>query len=336
MEHFPKIKINRLRKNSFRLMPISFIPGTILLLWLVLFSAASCRQTALPEGISFMPLDSTSAAQAILRDTVDGYFEMVSGFDKLLQTGGDSTIVFDTFLAGEGMPWPEKEWRKAEKCMRSALQTIAKKYHGWSTPPVGLILSRGRQYGEHTYYTREANIVIPLADLRSGTLNEVTTVLQHELFHIYSRYHQNQRPDWYSRLGFQTDTSIQIPQTLLDQRLYNPDGLSIYETIQLDSLEVLPFLYADCSAGNYMSCFAFDLFQVERDSSGVHLVTNKNGGSTLGPEWMQKFRVHMGDFTDYLIHPEEILAEYFVLSLAAKPEDLPETARAFLEGWEID
>jgi len=184
---------------------------------------------------------------------------------------------------------------------------------------IHLVKINGQEgYGPSVYYTRERCIVIPANELQAEKQEQLLQVLLHELFHIYARYHPDQQRELYKAIGFSSATdTVVLPEHLRKRLLLNPDGVHWQQKITLrppmqDSSEVFfPILYAtqlEVAGGSFFEHFTFGYFPADSTDQGWQI----NATPSTVAAW-PSFRQQTGGNTNYIIHPDEILADNFVL-----------------------
>jgi hypothetical protein len=196
----------------------------------------------------------------------------------------------------------------------------------------------GRHYGPSVYYTRENCIIIPRYELMKRNEKLMKSILAHELFHIYSRYHPEKRQALYAMIGFQplkiqADQLI-LPEALSSSLLLNPDGIDYLNFIELETtsgekrdcimLTSSNFHQFSSAHNGFFPYLTANFYPIEKQADGTYTVkTILDGTSPL------KFRdiagslfAQIGDNTDYFIHPDEILADNFAILAAASPEEI--------------
>ena len=302
------------------------------LLFLLFAGACNAQEPAptFPEGKQVYILDSLEAAHWVSRDAQEGFFERVNDLERSIQLHTDTIPTVEQyreFLRRDVRSFSEKQkaWVSRE------LKAIYSQCAGFSPhllpDTLRLILTRSKYYGPSVYYTREKCIVMPENELRydSGNLHEV---LIHEIFHILSRYHPQMRKALYGLIGFsRLEDPVIIPESLKRRLLLNPDGSDIQWAIELegsDGVTVLatPLLFSRYERFNPQRSYFFahldyQLFALEKDTiRGEYLVqVSPEGKSTLAPEYVVSYRTKSGGNTEYLIHPDEILADNFIWAL---------------------
>ncbi len=205
-----------------------------------------------------------------------------------------------------------------------------------------LIKVAGRHYGNSVYYTRENCIIIPQNVLAKADSSAFSGVMLHELFHIYSRYNPSKRKALYETVGFEKTTGINFPANLANRMVYNPDGLDIDWTCELETsngtTRVIPLLVSVPSPAFNKGLFAnfqFLLYEVQSLGDGSYTVlTDSIGNSTLSMStFIPAYYNLIGTNTDYIIHPDEILADHFMMIMRADSTNLRQEP---FEGYNLD
>ena len=205
-----------------------------------------------------------------------------------------------------------------------------------------LIKVAGRHYGNSVYYTRENCIIIPQNVLKEKNRSAFSGVMLHELFHIYSRYNPSKRKALYETVGFEKTAGINFPVDLANRMVYNPDGLDIDWTCKLEVpngiTRVIPLLVSVSTPAFNKGLFAnfqFLLYEVQSLDDGSYTVlTDSTGSSTLSMStFIPAYYNLIGTNTDYIIHPDEILADHFMMIMRGDSTNLRQKA---FEGYNLD
>lgn len=196
-----------------------------------------------------------------------------------------------------------------------------------------LIKTKGQHYGDGVYYTRENCIIIPENELQDFNPDAFAEVILHELSHIYTRYHPKKREALYNLIGFKKlNTSIEeliIPAGLSKKVLINPDGIDFSYAIQLknevdSSFLAIPIISANTDGymqekPQFFQYLQFFLYPVEKNAAGQYEVLyTENEYSLINPYYRSDFLEQITDNTDYIIHPDEIIADNFKLLFLSK------------------
>jgi len=292
------------------------------------------------QGTTVVLLDSIEASKVIARDEAEHFFEQVSTLDMLIQMKGTSistNIIADyqSFLKKEVASFDEREQLLLRKVFVEVERLLRPLNLDLLPDSLYLIKSKGEQYGTGTYYTRAQSIVIPQPELDERSVESLTQVMLHEFFHIYSRYNAQKRAQLYQLIGFEKLTlPVKVPDSLKQQILLNPDGInwrygirfSISETESVLAVPIImsPYPTYQPELKEYFEHLSFQLYPVTQ-KDGIYEVEVKQGFHSPLPavDSLPGFFAIIGDNTNYIIHPDEILADNFVLLLLSKTGKAP-------------
>ncbi len=283
-------------------------------------------------------LDSTAAAEAIIQDNMEGFFEQIRTLDMEIQmaeilSGNRQTQVqtYKDFLKTEVSYFSKNDIQFVQDAMTKAQELCDNISPDIFPQDIKLIKTKANHYGKFTYYTRENCIIIP-----QHVLNEdrnpkgfLETIL-HEIFHIYSRYNLDKREALYRLIGFEKVDNIQVPEALDQRILLNPDGIDYQYIMTLSSdnetTQVIPILYAKfpkltTKKRGFFAYTQFELFELKKENNILKIKIQPDATSTLPDYFQADFHRQIGPNTGYVIHPDEILADNFAL-LALSQNDL--------------
>lgn len=308
--------------------------NTILLLFGLLVGLSSCRETApvpvdsaayatypLSETDSLIFLDSARAARAILRDSTDGFFELVRVRDIALQLGEPNARIEDTVayqrrykasLAKSVLPFLGAEREQLAGYLQEIFPVVEARFPGLWPDRIELVKISGTHFGPSAFYTREEGIYIPTQQLEAGLSDLVwKRVLLHEIFHIISREHRNRQAEWYDIIGFVApEYPIRLPDSLSRNRLSNPDGIPEDWLIRLDSMVALPLIFREDyvpANTDFTEALRETYLPLALREGAYYPLPQANDLTQTGA-----FQRQTGGNTDYIIHPDEILAENFL------------------------
>jgi hypothetical protein len=187
---------------------------------------------------------------------------------------------------------------------------------------VWLIKTTGRDEAE-TGYTRGNAIIIPQQYMDVAP-EELERIIIHELFHVLSRSAPARRSALYAIVGFRDCGPLAWPPELAQRRITNPDAPDDRYCITLQRngapLTFYPVLFAreekydPTLAGSYIERLNFKLLAVMGSGNKWTPGRSKDDALVLVdaanlPEYFNAIGLN----TRYIIHPEEILADNFVL-----------------------
>jgi hypothetical protein len=264
-----------------------------------------------------------SAEQGAAAITADDHFtQNLSRFDlqARLRTGGNVTFAqWKKMVAQEVQEWDNDGRAKLTTAFEAVRDRLAK----FSFPlpdEIYLANTSGKEEG-NAAYCRGKHIVVPDVVLTRDP-SELEKLLTHELFHIISNQHPELRADLYAIVGFQECPEIAIHPSLKERRITNPDAPAIDCVIKLKEgdkvVRAAPILYSstdDFDPKKERGMFGhliFKLMVVVPDGRGWKAVDQGRRAVVLDPKGVPDFQEKIGRNTNYIIHPEEILADNFV------------------------
>ena len=264
----------------------------------------------------------------------DDYVRRMSAFDRAARLKTSRVVPEREYLEFVGkavMAWEDAEREK----VYLALEGIEETLNNMALPfprKIWLIKTTGEEEG-NAAYTRANAIVFPTRLLEGG-VDRVQRVLCHELFHVLSRANEALREKCYAAIGFVRCQELEFPKELVDRRLTNPDAPRNEHClrVKIDGKErwVIPILfsreekYDPGKGGDFFRYLQFKLLVVDRAEENMGVVVVREGGKAklLDTGEVTGFLEQVGENTTYLIHPEEILADNFVL-LVKGQRDIP-------------
>lgn len=307
----------------------------------ILLATVACRlqkEKKLPSD--FKPgivtfLDSTQASAAIIHDDTDSLFANISEADIMIQMKRAKNFVslkearleYRHFLASQ-----VSSWTTAEKQEMSSIMQIVKKMCDTLSPrifPGGIRLVKIKTgpYGSDAYYTRGTDIMIPENIFPLADSEAQIPVMLHEIYHILSRTMPEFRSKTYKMIGFEkAGKPVTLPPALHKVLLSNPDGLTKDYVIRLkegqETRVCLPLISSRFGAyregiPSYFDYVKFDIFELREGATVFEVLSTEDGGTTLPVRFTTDYFRQISDNTQYIIHPDEILADNFMLSIIA-------------------
>jgi len=277
-------------------------------------------------------VDSLAAAKAIVEDDSDGFFDNISIVDMAIQLKSEKNFEtrevalkeYKAFLRSEVMNWSDTDKILMNEIFDSISTQVLRVNPKLMPEDIRLVKIRTNHYGPDVYYTRGHNIMIPENALtRQGAREMLEPVMVHEVFHLISRYDKNLREKIYALIGFfPHNVDLNIPSTIKDRWLTNPDGVSTEYYIQLKddvkSAKAVPLILSNkekfTSANpTFFSYLQFDLFELDEENGT--LKHGDNLSTTLTDGMMPGFFEQIKDNTQYIIHPDEIAADNFIYAI---------------------
>ncbi len=281
-------------------------------------------------------LDEIEGKKAIVFDTTDAFFENISALDMQIQmkkaypsSSNRSNILSDytTYLKNEVLVFSEEEKELMKGIFEKAYRYCVGINPTLFPDQIQLIKTDVNHYGSSVYYTRENCIIIPQNELMASNEDGLLETMLHEIFHIYSRYNPKKRHELYALIGFTplgNTGDLAIPKALKDRTLLNPDGANYAYKIDLqveeEQVQAIPIIISNETQFRknktaFFNYLKFDLYEVRKENDRWKVVTNADGTSTLSLQKLTDFFRQIKDNTDYIIHPDEVLADNFMFLL---------------------
>lgn len=194
---------------------------------------------------------------------------------------------------------------------------------------IKMIKVDNEHYGESVYYTRGESIVVPANIFDPANLSQQLPVMLHEIFHLLSRYEKPLREDLYNLIGFYPHGyKLVLDPNIKNRLLVNPDGVSMDYAIKLahagegPTVESIPLIRStqkefNPALPNFFDYLAFDMYNIEGDGDQGYVRTNDDGSSKMDKGNFQDFFTQIKDNTQYIIHPDEIMADNFMHAIIA-------------------
>lgn len=265
----------------------------------------------------------TKADGSKILKTKDPFINNLSKFDMEARQKtklAKNKISYLNFLANESLEWNPDEIQKLKSVFDSISEKI-KKYNLNLPKSINLVKTTGKEEGM-TEYTRGSSIMIPknLIEQTMGKQASLERVMLHQLFHIYSRYNETKREKLYNLIGYHKCPELEYPNELKTLKITNPDGYqnNHYIKILADGKEkkVVPLIFAreqyNIKDGkiffNYMQ---FKLLEVNITKKTTKPIYKGNKISFFAAD--ESYFKQVGENTNYIIHPDEILADNFAL-----------------------
>ena len=307
---------------------------------------------ALDKNHQLFLTDSTKAAELIVIDATDNIFEKMTEVDMCVQMKKNypaetfhNQIVSDyaSFLQQDVAGFTDDEAAYVNSTMKEVFYYCEKISKGIFPTKLNIIKTKGKHYGSGVYYTRENCIIVPADVLKNKGKEEFFSTMIHEVFHVYSRLNPEKREKLYELIGFrQLQENLILSDLLKNRVLLNPDGIDFRYYINLQiapdkEIKAVPIIYSNeptfkKNKANFFNYLKFELFEIKTiNPKTVEIVTKKDGSSTLNLKELPDFWRQIRENTQYIIHPDEILADNFMF-LVKEQKDKSVTEKFNQEG----
>jgi len=175
-------------------------------------------------------------------------------------------------------------------------------------------------------------MILPQSKVRTNAVAN-QKLLAHELFHVISRANPRLRDKLYAIIGFKKCNETTLPGEWGRRKITNPDGPINDHFIELRAGDrgvlAIPVLlsrsetYDAKGGGEFFQYLQFRFLLVKETKPGhVELAFENNAPKLLDKKEASNFSEQIGQNTNYIIHPDEILADNFML-LTTDAEKVP-------------
>lgn len=288
---------------------------------IILFTLVGCSNKASEKSsktTTFMNskiifVEETEAAK--LLSTSDEFTQVQSAFDFASKTNnvqGNQEQDYLTYAGSQAQAWTEKEIEETTKVIEEAAAKMKEKGIQLSLPDeIKLVKSTILEEGGAAGYTRGNYIVFK-------TTPGIHLFL-HELFHVFSRANPVKRDAFYNTISFQKMDRLSYPEQLLPSKITNPDAphfehfLTVQTADGQKDVVIITNASKPYSGGSFFEYLELLLLVVEGEGTDKSVVMKDDMPVTLEFGDAVDFREKVGNNTNYIIHPEEILAEHFTM-----------------------
>lgn len=285
------------------------------LIFALSFTAWANAGVNLREGCAVRFASVREGAEILGRK--DDFIQRLSAFDRAARMKTDRLVSEDEFLKfveGNVSTWNESEKAKIEAAIagiRPALDALP-----LSLPKiVNLVKTTGAEEGR-AFYTRDTAIVMPDKETDEADAGLLKKTIAHELFHILTRGNPALREKLYQSIGFTKCDEVEFPPELKSRKITNPDAPRNDHAIQVriggNEVRAVPILFSNAAkydvnrGGDFFNYLQLSFLQLSGTSAGAQPIL-------AAPEEVSGFFEQVGRNTNYVIHPEEILADNFAL-----------------------
>ncbi|CAF1426009.1 unnamed protein product [Adineta steineri] len=263
---------------------------------------------------------------------VDDYFNNFSRFDleSRLQS---STATLDNYIASFAqriVNWNEKQ----KQCIRNYIDYMNTKCIDQLQllvlpARILVVLTDGKDASDDAHCRNNNVIVLPQHIVIMTDSKRETFI--HELFHIWSRQKTNMkiRDELYASIGYHRipiDYQSELPSDLSEMKITNPDApLVMKYFINLKKknhqknkiYKCTPIIHASRPFKSKYSTSMFDYLVATTIVLDEETYESKQPLEYLPYDQAANFYAQIGNNTGYIMHPEEILADNFVLWMIA-------------------
>jgi len=310
------------------------------LLIVLLFSCKAAKEGSilkLSETQNVVFMDSLQASKAIIVDSKEHFFEKITDVDMAIQmkenlpktmSRSEKLTAYRNFLKEDVISFTNEDMTYLKDVFKEVYESANKINPTIFPKKIRLIKTHAEHYGGSVYYTREDIIVIPKNVLAVKNYDAIVSTIYHELAHIYSRYNEDKRHQLYDLVGFKNigdSADLEMSPLLRKRILHNPDGINFAYKIDLkisedSTISAIPIIASnedqyENDKNTFFAYLDFKLYQVVPKGDTYEVITDEDGKSTLNLREIPDFFRQITQNTDYIIHPDEIIADNFMFLL---------------------
>lgn len=301
-------------------------------------------KTDASKAVVFDLLSQDEGKLAIQTDVKEGYFENVRPLEMCIQMGKKLEPSEDllqlkqayiNYLEDDVAPFSDED-KALITLVEDSINVLLKNVNPkWLKRDIYLVKLNAKAYGEGVFYTRDNGIYIPYSELNEENLGGLISVFLHEIYHIMSRYSEDFRRSSYKLIGFEAvEGQLDFPKELDRRILLNPDGVNMAYAITLKTeneedkpIKAISVIHTNTpnyseTKPAFFSYIQFDLFQIEPKDDGYKVNISEEIGPMVTPDipdlYYPSFFEQIYDNTQYIIHPDEIMADNFMFATFAK------------------
>jgi hypothetical protein len=310
-------------------------------------SSARAAAAAQPAGrtIRGTTFRFASAAEGrALLESADEFTRALSAFDRSLRLKRREAISdaeYRRFAGEQARDFTVEE----TNAWASAVEEVGRATEGLDIglpPRVLLVKTTGREELDAAY-TRGHAVILPARVVENGDAPRVGS-LAHELFHVSSRASASRRDARYALLGFAPVRALAAPADLEPSRLTNPDAhaLDHFARVTVDGggeRAVVPLLTCDLPIAEAIRTDAWfktvRVVLIEIDPATGAPSVDADGRTRALDASRTDWNRRLGQNTEYVIHPEEVLADNFALIVLRRlGREVAAPQRDFLDAFE--
>lgn len=279
------------------------------------------EQNIEPITVKFATVDQAKK----LLTTEDAYTRAWSKFDIESKSNkvGSTREDFFAHTASQTMEWTEEEKQNLTASYARIMKSINdQQFNLQLSEPVFLVKTTSKEEGGAVGYTRN-NYIVLTESMKGMSSENSDYLLAHELFHVISRNKPELREKLYSLIGFKMMNEVPYPAAIADYRISNPDAVQndsyINLTVGDEQVPCMMILYADrpYDGGSFFQYLNIGFLRLEGEGQ-MKPVLGPEGPEIYALSEVSGFYEQIGKNTNYIMHPEEIMADNFTYAVLGK------------------
>ncbi|CAM3298744.1 hypothetical protein [Shewanella pealeana] len=282
-------------------------------------------QAASHDAISFLSKADAAKVLTLEDDFVSGIsqFDMAS---RMKRETSPSKADYLAFVASQTLDWTQQE-RVAVTQAFNQLQPKLSALKVVLPQPIQFIKTTGLEEGGAAYTRGQAII---LQQKQIDNQQGLPALIAHELLHVFSRFNPEVKQQLYQAIGYYPVGEIAFPTSIAKQKITNPDAPINDFAIRVEHdgkmVWVVPILYSDLPSyslekgGEFFDYLEFKFVIVGGDEQPNIAAYDPDNAQIVKVSEFKGFFKQIGRNTNYIIHPEEIIAENFSFLMTGETE----------------
>jgi len=284
---------------------------------LALLAGTAAAQPAAPGSAPAFVFATVVEGRAVL-GARDDYVQATTPLERSAKLNTTEAVGEERFR--QHMQNAVQDWTPEQRAnLNPLLDRMAGFLKGlrWQRPERILLVQADATLEDDAPHTRANAIILPQSVYARGP-GFMAYLLAHETFHVLSRNNPALREALYAAIGFQRCDTVSIPPAVQALRITNPDAVESRHTIALrfqgQPVDVLPYIRFASDAidprAGFISQVQVAWMPVDRQG-GACVVRAGPLERGAPPQAYEGLFEQIGRNTQYLFHPEEILADNF-------------------------
>ena len=281
--------------------------------------------------IANIVFSSASEAKEHLK-TDDLFLRSLSAFDRAARLRTSRVVdmeEFVKFISQQTLDWTVQEKKTIDNVMIRVNRALSE-FNMHFPDEIILIKTTGLEEG-NAAYCRGNNIIVFPEEFLNLPFDRLYGIMLHELFHIFTRNNREIQEELFGILSFFRASELQLPDDIFQWKITNPDAVenNYYFTGNINGNEykLMPILLASSNydenrGGRFFDYLGLYFIAVYEDGDKTIPLSVDDGYVIFTPNQVPDYLNIVGRNTNYIIHPEEVLADNFVL-LVNNARNLP-------------
>lgn len=224
---------------------------------------------------------------------------------KMRTSGKVTENEFIEYLRDSISEFTPQETERLKRCL-TKIQDALNDFGLRNPVAINIVKTNGNDEW-NSAYTRGNTIFLPNKKLDSYDEENLYKLLLHEYFHVYSRVNDDIRKDLYGLLAFKKYDTTPIPESIMKHVIFNPDAMELVSAVidyNGEEHEVIPLIIMEDIAIDSSKDITKSI-QLKAYFPELNCLENLSEIESLKDILLMN--------TDFPQHPEETLAENFVL-----------------------